>query len=276
MHTITQFTTYLENNRYPYHLIKSYQNIVQQFFQNKTYDSQRSHIPVEQQMRTFLEDQILYQDHSKSFKQQAIKAIKLYYKFIYNKPLSFDHLATFHPAQKLPLILTKKEINTLIASAPNLKYKTILTAVYSGGLRLSELINLEMAHIDYQHMTMLIPGKTAAENRHIALAYKFYEMLNKYYARYRPRRWVFEGQCENPFSRSGVAKAFKKSLQNSGLNKPATIHTLRHSFAAHLLENGIDIYLLQSILGHRSIKTTQVYAKLVTPKQTNVKSPWDE
>ncbi len=147
--------------------------------------------------------------------------------------------------------------------------------MYSAGLRISEVIRLQLQDIDSSRMVIHIKGAKGYKDREVMLSEKLLALLRIYYKEYQPKQWLFEGSHGKAYSAASIRNVFKKALHQAGINKKATVHTLRHSFATHLLENGTDIRYIQALLGHNSIKTTQQYTHLLTTRKTTIKSPLD-
>lgn len=160
-------------------------------------------------------------------------------------------------------------------SFQNLKHKTIITAIYSAGLRISEAVNLKVNDIDSGRMVIRISGAKGYKDREVMLSEKLLVLLRAYYKKYKPTDWLFEGQKGGKYSTTSIQKVFKRALLKAKIPKNATVHTLRHSFATHLLENGTDIKFIQEFLGHNSIKTTQIYTHLSNSSKSTIKSPLD-
>ena len=171
--------------------------------------------------------------------------------------------------------MAKQDVIRLINNPTNLKHKTILTGIYSAGLRISEIIKLNVNDIDSNRMIIKIKGAKGYKDREVMLSETFLTLLRQYYKVYRPKEWLFEGQRGGQYSTTSIQKIFKKALKNTNIKQRATVHTLRHSFATHLLENGTDIRFIQEFLGHNSIKTTQIYTHITKNNKSKIKSPLD-
>ena len=163
----------------------------------------------------------------------------------------------------------------LLGNTGNLKHKCILMALYSGGLRRSELINLEVTDIDSDRMLIRIRNSKGNKDRYTLLSNQLLAMLREYYLIYQPSRWLFEGPGGKPYSATSIENIFRKALKKSGIQKKATPHTLRHSFATHLLEQGINLRYIQELLGHANITTTEIYTRVSTHKLSEIINPLD-
>lgn len=195
-------------------------------------------------------------------------------KFFYEKVLH-KHWPTLHfvrpPRQKkLPSVLSSDEVRKVLGLITAPRYKACLTTIYSCGLRLQEGINLQVADIDSARRMLHVRHGKGNKDRYVPLPQRTLELLRKYWATHRNPRWLFPGGTDRsqlhratvPIAESGMREAFSLALEESGINKPASIHTLRHSWATHLLEAGIHLRLLQAYLGHSSPTTTAIYTHL--------------
>ena len=177
---------------------------------------------------------------------------------------------------KLPVVLSKGEVARLFAAAANLKHRALFMVTYSGGLRVSEVVGLRPSDIDSERMCIRVRGKGMRE-RETLLAEGALGILRCYFSRYRPGEWLFEGQKSGrPLHSRTVQKAFAGARERGEIAKPATVHTLRHSFATHLLESGVDLFHIQRLLGHKNPKTTTVYLHVSTRDLARIRSPLDD
>ena len=177
--------------------------------------------------------------------------------------------------KKLPIVLDREEVQKLFTVIRNLKHRCILMTTYSAGLRISETAHLKITDIDSKRMLVKVRGKGAKE-RYTLLSKVALETLRDYWKYYRPKEWLFHGNLpSNPISASSIQRIFKKAKQQAGIIKIATPHTLRHSFATHLLEAGVDLHHVQLLLGHRSPKTTTIYLHVTRKDLARIVSPLD-
>ncbi len=163
-----------------------------------------------------------------------------------------------------------------VNATENLKHKAILMTIYSAGLRISEAINLKIKDIDSQRMQIRVEQGKGKKDRYTLLGTKTLEILRKYFLQYKPKVWLFEGANGEQYSASSIKSILRKSVNKVGLRKHITVHTLRHSFATHLLENGTDLRYIQNLLGHESSKTTEIYTHITTKGFDQIKSPLDK
>ncbi len=167
------------------------------------------------------------------------------------------------------------EVKKLIDAIDNVKHKAIISTLYSAGFRLEEALNLKVSDIDSENMVIRIHSGKGNKDRNVVLSDKLLSNLREYYRKYKPDKFLFEGRKGGKYSASSVQAIMKRALQNAGIKRKATPHTLRHSYASHLLEAGTDIRVIKEILGHKTIKTTQIYTHISSANIKSVKSPFD-
>jgi len=196
-------------------------------------------------------------DVSKSYQNQSINAIKFYYEIVLGLPNRFYHIDRPRRDNKLPLVLSVQEVQKLLMTITNLKHKAILTTIYSAGLRISELLELKINDIQSDRKLILVRNSKGNKDRTTLLGNSTLKILREYYKQYKPTNYLFEGAKGGKYSSTSAQKVLKKALFMAGIIKPATLHTLRHSFATHLLEQGTNLRYIQVLLGHESPKTTE-------------------
>lgn len=188
-------------------------------------------------------------------------------------PQRFYEIDRPNKERKLPLVLSEEEVVRLFDVVNNLKHKAILVTLYSCGLRISELLLLKLTDIQSDRKLVLVREGKGRKDRTTVLGPTTIDLLRKYYLAFRPKVYLFEGRSGIPYSSKSVSNILKSALHRAGIKKPATPHTLRHSFATHLLENGTDLRYIQVLLGHNSPKTTEVYAHVSNRHLRDVRSP---
>ncbi len=232
-------------------------------------------IPIER-----IEKYILYciehKKISQSHQKQLVATITLFYKEALNIHLNLKYLYPKRTESKLPQVLSKEDVQKIIQSTKNLKHKTILALIYSAGLRLSECIHMKISSIDSKRMSIRIENGKGKKDREVMLSQSLLVLLKSYYKEYRPKNYLFEGQNNEMYSARSVQLVFMQALKLANVTKRASVHSLRHSFATHLLEDGIDIRYIQVLLGHKNISTTQIYTHVATNQLRNIKSPLDK
>jgi site-specific recombinase XerD len=188
---------------------------------------------------------------------QAINAIKFYYERVLGNPRKVYNIERPIKEKYLPEVLSVEEVTAILKSITNLKHKALIMTIYSGGLRISELINLKVKEIDSDRMQIKVTQSKGKKDRYTLLSKKTLLILRQYFAEYKPKVWLFEGEGGGQYTDSSIYKIFKQALSNAKIKKNVSIHSLRHSFATHLLESGTDLRYIQSLLGHSSSKTTE-------------------
>ena len=212
---------------------------------------------------------------SSSLQNQRINAIKFYYEKVMGKEKLVFSIERPRRERKLPDVLDKTDIQKIISATTNLKHKCIISLIYSAGLRRSELLNLKNEDVDSKGMLLKVKGGKGKKDRYTTLSVKILELMREYYKQYRPVYFLFEGPERNQYSATSVQNILKKSANKAGIKKRVHIHMLRHSFATHLLQQGINLRLIQEILGHDSIKTTEIYTHITSTDIKNITNPFD-
>lgn len=270
---IEKFQKNLELKCYSPLTIRSYKNSAFLFLK------ENPNIPPKQiqekEVEKFIYDKIKCQNISKCFQKHLVSGIKLFYLEVFNKHLLIDYLIPVIKINKLPYVLTIAEVKIIIDADKNIKHKAILYTIYSAGLKLGELINMKILDVDSQRMIININQVKGVKHREVALSSKLFELLKEYRKSYKPVEWLFEGIKGNQFSKRSVQQIFNNNVCKIGIEKKATVNTLRHSYAAHLFEAGIDIRNIQELLGHNSIKSTQIYSHVTNAVKSKIKSPLD-
>ena len=268
---------YLEKllrKRYSPNTIKTYVSYIKSFtteFQDRSLESVTTG-----DINDYILGLIRNKGISASQQNQRINAIKFYYEQVLGRKKEYYHLNRPKKEKKLPNVLTVEEVEQIIKHCNNLKHKCILMTLYSGGLRRSELINLKITDIDSQRMLIRITHSKGKKDRYTLLSQKLVQLLRDYYRWYKPKYWLFEGQGGGQYSATSIENIFRKALKKAQIKKHATPHTLRHSFATHLLEQGINLRYIQEILGHSSTKTTEIYTHVSSKHLTKIQNPLDK
>jgi integrase/recombinase XerD len=193
----------------------------------------------------------------------TVSALRFLYTVTLRKDWRVDQIPHARHPQRLPIVLSPVEVAQLLEAAPNLKYRTALTIVYAAGLRVSEVLALKVTDIDSHRMLIRVAQGKGRKDRYVMLAPKLLTLLREYWKSARPTDWLFPGRSPGqPLTAKNVQCACQDARQAAGLTKPVTVHTLRHSFATHLLENGTNVRAIQLLLGHRSLTTTARYTQV--------------
>jgi site-specific recombinase XerD len=212
---------------------------------------------------------------SYNYQKQVIGAVQLFFSLLYDRKVPLSVLSVTRKSFKLPVVLSKSEVRGLLQATVNLKHKAILTTIYALGLRVGELINLEISHLDHEQNVVTIYNARGKKDRQIMFPEQLKSLLRSYYAKYQPVTFLFNGQGRAQYSSSSALKVMKRSARKAGITKRVTLHTLRHSFATHLLEQGTNVRIIQKLLGHKSIKTTMIYTHVASNQLTEIRSPID-
>lgn len=205
-----------------------------------------------------------------------INAIKFYYDKVLHLDKMFIEIPRPKKAKQLPKSINSADIKRLLEVTTNLKHNTMLKLCYGMGLRVSEIIKLKITDIDSKSMQVFIERAKGKKDRYANLPESILEQLREYYKEFKPKEYLFEGQYGGQYSTRTVQQVFKDALKKAHINKDVSIHSLRHSFATHLLESGTDIRFIQELLGHNDIKTTLLYTHVTDKSIRKIKSPLDD
>ena len=264
----------LQQKRYSESTIKTYTSYFRQF---QDYFSAFDLKQISKdQINSYILELINERNISPSQQNQRINSIKFYYEKVLGRTKELFHVERPRKDRKLPTILSKEEVYRLLNQTKNLKHRSILTTIYSAGLRRSELIQLKLEDIDSQRKLIKIRSAKGNKDRYTLLSNTLIELLRKYYKEYIPVEWLFEGQYGGKYSATSIEKIFKAAVKRVGIIKPVTPHSLRHSFATHLLEQGTNLRYIQEILGHENPQTTQIYTHVATNEIGNIQNPLDD
>ena len=270
---IAEFEAYMKQKRYSASTVNSYLSSVRQFF---NYFGRPSVEVKNSDISDFI-SRIIEKGYSGSFQNQVVSGIKLFFSRIHNQDIIAGLIERPRRGHKLPNVLSKTEIKKILAAPRNLKHRSMLSLIYACGLRRSELLNLKPADIDSNRGLLIIRQAKGNRDRIVPLPGKILENLREYYLAYRPATWLFEGLPGNrQYSATSLAKVLKNAVTKAGINKPVSLHWLRHSYATHLLEQGTDLRIIQELLGHKSSKTTEIYTHVSTQSLQQIKSPIED
>lgn len=263
----------LRELRYSENTIKSYTDMFREFINyHFRHDIDKIDEPT---IIAYLRYLVMERKISESYQNVAINAIKFYYERVLGGNRKFYFLERPSKEKSLPTILSEQEIKNLLICMNNLKHKAILMIGYSAGLRVSEIVNLKLSDIDSDRMQVRVSDSKGNKDRYTILSVKALEVLREYYKEYKPKEWLFEGRGRDHYSVSSAQAILKDAAGLAKIKKPITIHTLRHSFATHLLEHGTDLRYIQYLLGHENVKTTEIYTHISTRMINQIKSPLD-
>ena len=230
-----------------------------------------------EEIRSYLHHLLTERQVSQSTMSQAYSALRLFYEQILGQTWEERTIPRSKQCRKLPVVLSPAEIESLFAATRRLKYRALFMAIYSGGLRVGEGTHLQPGDIDSQRMLIQVHDGKGHKDRFTLLSKRALETLREYWCHARPERWLFPSlRVAGPLSTATVQRTFKGTVKAAGLKKAATPHTLRHSFATHLLEAGVSLHHIQRLLGHRQLSTTAVYLHLTNGDLSRITNPMDE
>jgi site-specific recombinase XerD len=207
---------------------------------------------------------------------QALAALRFLYRWVLQRGEVVQDIRAPRPERRLPVVLSFEEVHRFFAAIPSFKHRTLLMFAYAAGLRISEAASVRVADIDSQRMVIRVVQGKRKKDRYTILSPLLLKMLRHYWWAARPRDYLFPGRGKTGVVRSSsVQQACSEARERAGLSKEVTPHTLRHSFATHLLEAGTDLRIIQELLGHASPRTTAIYTHVSTRLIGKVKSPLD-
>ncbi len=264
------FKNELKLLKYSRATIKNYLSCLKEFLSIQTDDS----IPFEVRVKSYLLSKIDIGSSASSI-NLYLSALKLYGSKILKVDLS-DNIERPSKDKKLPHVLSLNEVKLIFKNVENLKHRTILMLIYSAGLRVSEAASIKLIDIDFARNAIHIKNAKGRKDRITLLSENFKVILNTYLETYKPDKWLFAGQEPGShISIRSIQQVFATAVLRAEIKKDVTIHSLRHSFATHLLENGTDIRYIQELLGHENTKTTMIYTKVSNSALRKIKSPLD-
>ena len=214
---------------------------------------------------------------SENIIHSRMNAIKFFFEqVLHREKIFFEEIPRPKKIAALPKVLNKSEIISIFGKTENLKHLVMMKLCYGMGLRVGEIVNLKIGNIDSKRMQVHIEGAKGKRDRYVTLPTSILEELRNYYRAYRPKTYLFEGQYGGQYSVRSLQAVFKNAMQKAKIKKTVGIHGLRHSYATHLLECGTDMVFIQKLLGHKDMKTTEIYAKVSNRQLGKIKSPLDD
>ncbi len=263
----------MRGKRYSESTIKTYFTFIADFFDFVNL------IPLERlsnrHVELFIEKVFIPRNYSISTHRQFISALKLF--VVFYPVIRIDNLILHRPKKSrlLPTILSNEEIISILRCTKNLKHRAIIAMIYSAGLRISELLNLKLNHIDIQRRQIMVKDSKGRKDRNVILAQSCIPLILNYLDTYKPNLYFTEGKPSEKYSAESVRAFLKRSCKIAKITKSVTPHTLRHSYATHLLENGIDLRYIQELLGHSKPETTMIYTHVSKKDLLRIESPLD-
>jgi len=270
---LNQFYLFLKGKRYSQSTIQTYTFFIADFinFHTKTPLAELTNRAVE----LFIETVFMERNYSVSSQRQFISALKIFTVFC--PQTKIHNLALERPKKSriLPSVLSQEEVLRIIQYTQNIKHRAILTLLYSCGLRIGELINLKLIDFHIDRKQLIVKKGKGRKDRYVSLADSFLPLLSNYYHSYKPTIYFVEGQNGGKYSAESIRSFLRKSCKKAGIRKPVTPHTLRHSYATHLLENGVDLRYIQTLLGHSKPETTMIYTHVQRKDLMEIQNPLD-
>ncbi|HRZ42553.1 MAG TPA: site-specific integrase [Bacteroidales bacterium] len=272
---VKQFRIWMEHKRYSASTVKTYTDAIAGFL--AFLQPKPAGDAVNADMVRYVHEYIIGNGYSFAMQNQAVNAMKLFYREIIRARIEIEKLERPRSEHKLPNVLSKEEVKAILDALSNPKHKAMLSLIYACGLRRSELLNLKPADVDSKRGLLIIRQGKGRKDRVAPLPERLVDMLREYYKGYRPKVWLFEGQKPGmQYSPTSLQEVLKTGLEKSGVKRNATLHWLRHSYATHLLENGTDLRYIQELLGHKSSKTTEIYTHVTDNSLKKIRSPFDD
>lgn len=262
----------LELKRYANSTVRTYVSFFEMFINH--FKEKELNTIDESDIRAFLQS-LIHKNVSNAYLNQAINAIKFYYEVVLGMPNRFYDIERPRKESKLPKVISKEEILAIIENTNNIKHRCIVELLYGSGLRRSELLNLKIVDVDSKRMLVKVVGGKGKKDRLTLLSKSALEDLRIYFKDWKPQKYLFEGRKASQYSAESVLNVVKRAAEKAGIRQTVTPHVLRHSFATHLLESGVDLRQIQVLLGHSSSKTTEIYTHVATNTFKEIKNPLD-
>ncbi|MEX0998146.1 MAG: tyrosine-type recombinase/integrase [Flavobacteriaceae bacterium] len=253
--------------------IRSYQANLEQFF--GYFKNSDLATLTKEQIEGFVYELVQKYKISEQKQNMMINAIKSYYEHTLGQPREYYTITRPKRSRDLPDTLSEEEVLAIINSPENIKHKAILHTIYSAGLRIGEVIRLRVKDVRSDDGFLFVKDSKGKKDRHTVLSPFLLGLLRNYYKVHKPSYWLFEGQDGGQYSATSIQQIYRKAVKETGSNPWSTPHTLRHSFATHLMQRGVNIRYIQTALGHSSSKTTEVYTRVLSINSKTLKSPLD-
>lgn len=260
---------------YSHKTIKAYRSCLRSFI--KYFSPRHPRELSTDDIRNYLLHLIEKEKLAASTVNQVLNTLRFLYVELYKLPFTIDGIPRPQREEKLPKVLSQEEVLRIFSCVDNLKHKTLLMLIYSAGLRVGESVRLKVSDIDGQRKMIHLRSAKGKKDRYTILSDATLEALREYYKKYRPKDFLFEGQGDRKhLSERSIQHVFERAVKSAGIRKPITLHGLRHSFATHLLESGVDLRYIQELLGHNSSKTTEVYTHVSKKSLGKIVNPLDQ
>jgi integrase/recombinase XerD len=266
--------SHLNEVRYSNKTNEAYLSLLELFF--KYYNEKDPEEITLEEVSAFLNDYVVKFGFSASYQNQMVSAIKNYYEIMGKGRIKPEMLDRPRRSRALPKVFSKEEVKKILNSTRNIKHKLLLWLIYSCGLRRSEVTNIMITDLDRDRKILHIREGKGRVDRIVPVSDKVWEKLDEYVESFFPKKYLFEGQHGGRYSVESVYNVFKQALKKAGIKKEVGVHSLRHSYATHLHESGLDIRYIQELLGHKSTRTTEIYTHVSRRNLVSVRSPIED
>ena len=270
------FRTILELKRYSPNTINIYLSALKAFAMHLNIDFKKLKDLDDKDVLLTVINVVEKKGYSASTQKQFNGALKLYYKELFKRQIDFSAIYPSRKEEFLPIILSRKEVKLILKHTNNIKHEALLSTIYGLGLRISELISLKIVDIDSNRMLVHIHDSKGRKDRVVMLPKTLLILLRRYFKVYKPKVFLFEGRQDRQYTSSSIRNVLKGALSEADIKKQISVHSLRHSFATHLLESGTDVRIIQKLLGHKSIRTTLRYTQVADSTIKGVRSPLED
>lgn len=268
-----EYVSYLRGQRLSESSVRTYYNFVLKLVD---YLGETAYSEIcQRDIELFIEQRIAAENYALSTHRQCISAIKHFLQLYDCTQVEIENLKRPAKSRYLPTVLSKEEAISLLRVTRNLKHRAILAMIYSGGFRIGELLQLKLSHIDIERRQIFIRNSKGRKDRVVVLAESMLPLLQNYLSTYSPAEYFAEGLYGGPYSAQSIRNFLADSCRRAGIKKKVTPHTLRHSYATHMLENGIDLRYIQELLGHSKPETTMIYTHVSRKDILKIESPLD-
>jgi integrase/recombinase XerD len=274
MEGIDLLKSYLEEKRYSKRTIESYLAHLELFF--KYFHEKDPPDISDNDISRFIEDHIIKLGYSASYQNLIISSIKIFYSLCGERMVNYESLERPRRSKALPKVFSKEEVKKILVSPRNNKHKLLLWMIYSCGLRRSEITNLRLTDLDRERGILNIREGKGKVDRIVPVSEKVWSRVDEYINCYNPKKYLFEGQSGGRYSVESVYNVFRQALKIAGIDREVGVHSLRHSYATHLHESGLDIRYIQELLGHKSSRTTEIYTHVSRRNLFAIRSPIED
>lgn len=270
---LQRFERKMRAKRYSMSTVKTYLSILKRFF--TYFNEQLSKDLTDEDIVNYMNDVVLAAGYSEVYQRQLIGSLKLFYFYVHQEKREFDEVPRVKRSKRLPEVLSKEEVLELFDACNNLKHEFCLKLIYGCGLRVGDAIGMKQRDIDLDRYVVHIKKGKGKKDRTTPFPKSLEALYKRYLKHYKPREYVLEGQFGGPYTATSINNVIKRCCEVAGIKKRATAHTLRHSFATHIISNGGNVFMLKEILGHHSTKTTQIYVHLNDQDINSIENPLD-